>query len=357
MLKVIKRHADQYPQMQPIDVVKLIYQNEFGPGHFVENEFLSMQRLKKECSELQHVRGRYVEKIGNGLCRYWLYGMDEWEQAILNRIFVYSANHRKGSIEQYEGKMKAVGQILEELPFCFSKEEYEACIRNQKESGYPAVSHSEGFRNTYRPTYRVIEEKFVPFLPILAEIEKLQQEKENPVIGIDGNAAAGKTTLADCIACLYDCDMIHMDEFFLPANLRSRERLMEVGGNIHYERFRDEVIEGIRKKEAFSYRSFSCHRMDYVGEKTISNRKMLIVEGSYAMREDFRDIYDYKIFLTLPEKLQKDRILTRNGEQMYGMFRDKWIPMENRYFEEGRVKENCDYCYRWEEKVDSIFFE
>ena len=61
------------------------------------------------------------------------------------------------------------------------------------------------------------------------------------IIAIDGRAASGKSTLAQQLGELLDADVIHMDDFFLPPSLRTKERLSEPGGNVHYERFAEEV--------------------------------------------------------------------------------------------------------------------
>lgn len=361
LLEIIRRHKEKYPVMQVQDVVKLIYQNEFGPGHFVENPKQSLERLQEEYMVQKELDGkqkssdrkstREAEKIGNGLCRFFLSGMKEEELTALNRVFVHSANCRKGNKSNFEKKLLAVEESFEMFSFSFTKEEYRTYVRRQKECGYPAVSHSEDYRNAYQPSYRVIEEKYVPFMKVFATVEKRQQKKPNLVLGIEGNAAAGKTTLAQCLFELYDCEVIHMDEFFLPEELRIPDRMEETGGNIHYERFTSEVIEGIRSREPFEYRVFSCSEMRYTQVKKISNRKMLVIEGVYSMREDFRSVYDCKIFMKLPVILQKQRIIDRNGIEMYEVFRDKWIPMENRYFEICNPEDVCDL------KVDSIWGE
>ena len=36
--KILQDHAKRYPQMEPTDGVKLIYQNEFGGGHLIKDE-------------------------------------------------------------------------------------------------------------------------------------------------------------------------------------------------------------------------------------------------------------------------------------------------------------------------------
>ena len=78
------------------------------------------------------------------------------------------------------------------------------------------------------------------------KIEKLLSEKRNPVIAIDGPCSSGKTTLAVFLAEKYGFQVIHTDSFFLPSEMRSKERLSQPGGNVHYERFNDEVACGIK---------------------------------------------------------------------------------------------------------------
>lgn len=342
--KIIRKHRQQYPCLQPQDLYKLIYQNEFGPGHFLKEEKSSLQRMTKEYSEilLQH-EGNPIEPVGNGMCRYYLWGTKEKELKMLNRIFVLTANRHRGTAGAFESKLLSVCNLLPELDLGFSEKEYISYINRQKEQNYPAVSHSEEYRNAFLPAYRVIDERFAPYLALFTEIADKAAENPVLVIGIDGNAAAGKTTLAQCLTELFDCDCIHMDDFFLPVSLRTKERLEEIGGNVHYERFLAEVAKGLQGKEAFTYRIFSCRKMDYTGNVKISNQKMIVVEGAYSMRKEFQALYDYKIFMKLDEKEQERRIIKRNGTEMWQTFREKWIPMENRYFQTLGTEEIFDW--------------
>ena len=92
-------------------------------------------------------------------------------------------------------------------------------------------------------------------------------------------AAAGKTTAALMLQQKIAAErgltsakeieqkikIIHMDDFFLPPKLRTEARLNEPGGNVHYERFMEEVVMKLRSEECFEYRIFDCHVMDYTG--------------------------------------------------------------------------------------------
>lgn len=72
------------------------------------------------------------------------------------------------------------------------------------------------------------------------------------VIAMDGRAAAGKTTLAEELAVTLGGAVVHMDDFFLPGELRTPERLAAPGGNVHAERFVEEVLPYLRRGEAFA---------------------------------------------------------------------------------------------------------
>ena len=56
------------------------------------------------------------------------------------------------------------------------------------------------------------------------QIDMLLEEKDFAVVAIDGKCTSGKTTLASKLAELYDCNMFHMDDFFLRPEQRTPER-------------------------------------------------------------------------------------------------------------------------------------
>lgn len=58
-----------------------------------------------------------------------------------------------------------------------------------------------------------------------------------------------------------------MDDFFLPPELRTAERLSQPGGNVHYERFSAEVADGILRGKPFEYSVFDCSIMGVSGKK------------------------------------------------------------------------------------------
>ncbi len=53
-----------------------------------------------------------------------------------------------------------------------------------------------------------------------------------------------------------------------------------------------------------------------------------------------------KIFLDVDSDEQLDRIEKRNGKNQLSEFINKWIPLEEKYFEEFGIKEKCDLCFK-----------
>ncbi len=174
------------------------------------------------------------------------------------------------------------------------------------------------------------------------KIEEILSAKPNAVIAIDGCCASGKTTLATELAERFDMQIIHMDDFFLPPKMRTAQRLAQAGGNIHYERFNNEVADRLKSSKSFEYNVFSCKLGRFADKHTVSTQKPIIIEGSYSMHPEIPDIYDLKIFLKIDSKTQLERILERNGKEALEVFKSKWIPLENRYFSEFNIAERCD---------------
>lgn len=191
-----------------------------------------------------------------------------------------------------------------------------------------------------------MEEKFVlsdsckkRFLPVVEEINRLLKGTDEVIlVCIDGCAASGKTTLGYYLKDMFECNLFHMDDFFLRDEQRTEERAKEVGGNVDYERFKAEVLDCIWRKENVMYQAFSCKTRSLQEAREIQFRRLNIVEGSYSQHPYFGDDCQLRVFLDILPELQIERIRSRNGETMLETFLSTWIPMENAYFEKFEIK-------------------
>ena len=176
-------------------------------------------------------------------------------------------------------------------------------------------------------------------------IDALLEGKAQVILAIDGNCTAGKTTLAAVLEKEYDCNVFHMDDFFLRPQQRTAQRYAEPGGNVDYERFREEVLQPLMKGGAFSYRPFSCKAFSLGESVAISPKRLNIVEGTYCLHPYFGDVYDLRVFLSVDSETQRARILQR-PQQLQARFFTDWIPMEKQYFDCFRIPEQAHI--RWD---------
>lgn len=182
-----------------------------------------------------------------------------------------------------------------------------------------------------------------PLRPLAEAVEGLCPATSPVILAIDGMSAAGKTTAAEILSRYWDAPVVHMDDFFLPAELRTVERLAQPGGNVHYERFAVEVLPMLRRGEAFSYRCFSCTTMAYSGEARLPAAPIVIVEGAYALHPVFGDYADVTAFFAVSPEIQRQRILSRGAAAAWGRFQEKWIPLENTYHAAFDIRRRADF--------------
>ncbi len=178
----------------------------------------------------------------------------------------------------------------------------------------------------------------------MSALNRLMAEKASVIIAIDGPSGAGKSSLAGLLQTKYgDCAVFHMDDFFLPADKKTPERLQTPGGNVDWERFLREVLLPLMHGEPFAYRPFNCGTGELAEPVRIAPRKLNLVEGVYSHHPALREAYDAAVFLSVGRREQLDRILARNGETMLQRFVEEWIPLEDLYFEKMEIREKADY--------------
>lgn len=350
--KLLLKQYQLYPKMQLQDMVKLIYQNEFAGGHMIPDENESLKRLKNEFHSLKKEgSGKAIsqafENIGNGLCRLHLWALEDRdiELETINKFFVNTANSVKGSIDAFEEKLHVLIECCEGGSLPYSLQDLEAYLKEYKNQDYPPVSHSDIYRALYNPAYRIVKEEYCRFFELFDRIDALMKLDRPIYVAIDGNSGAGKSTLADLIGDVYDCNIFHMDDFFLTPDLRTEERLKEVGGNVDYVRFKEEVIQGLKSGQEFAYRPYNCQIMALEDAIYVKPKKLNIIEGVYSMHPTLIDNYDLKVFLSIDPEEQSRRILERNGPFMHKRFINEWIPLENQYFEVLKIKDKCDLVF------------
>ncbi len=177
---------------------------------------------------------------------------------------------------------------------------------------------------------------------LAARLESLLSTDAPVVLAIDGRAASGKSRLAEKLAKDYAARLVHMDDFFLPQELRTIERLAEPGSTLHYERFPVDVLPFLRKEEGFNYQSFDCSRMRLGEWRGLPPAQLTIVEGSYALHPKLGAYYDLSIFMSCPTDIQLARLKARNPIKLEE-FKKLWIPLEEKYICTFDIEKKADF--------------
>lgn len=156
---ILCAHAARYPLMQPADAVKLIYQCEFGSGHMIKSEAAALCRLREEYESTAHDKtAPLYEYIGCGITRVNLAAVDAdvFPLERLNAAFVAAANGAEGSMGGFKQKLNTLKRVCAEGRFTFGADELNEYLREYEKAGFPPVSHSERYREAYKPSYRII---------------------------------------------------------------------------------------------------------------------------------------------------------------------------------------------------------
>ena len=157
---ILMAHARRYPLMEPADAVKLIYQNEFGGGHLIRDEEACLNYLRREYDDLEKdPTALAYENIGNGIVRVNLEAVKPEDLEQLGQDFIASAEKHRGTLGRFLEKLEVLQTLTAEGVFAFDMDALKAYLSEYKAAGYPAVSHSSGYRKQYAPAYRVVLRK------------------------------------------------------------------------------------------------------------------------------------------------------------------------------------------------------
>lgn len=343
MRDILLLHAKRYPAMKAEDAVKLCYQSEFGGGHLAPSREDCGVGIREERASADPLPpgSPLLEKIGGGLLRLHLNapGAQALRSETIAGLFLAVAVPPRGSMPGLLKKLSTLRELCEKGEMPFSPAELEVFLAGYEKAGYPLCRHSEAYRRVYHPAYRLASEEAARFLPLLCALDQRLCAGETVTLAIDGPSGSGKSSLAAWLQKVYgDCEVFHMDDFFLPPEKKTPERLNTPGGNVDWERFLKEVLVPLKAGEPFTYRPYDCGECALADAVTATPRRLNLVEGVYSLHPALREAYDLTLFLAINRQEQLRRIMERSGPAMQQRFIKEWIPLEDLYFEAMSIK-------------------
>lgn len=330
MIKYLLDSYRAFPLMQVEDFIKLIYQAEYGCEHMLDTN--TENRLTEECRQLDapYVEQQLFDTISDNLVRVNLSPYKDNGYSLATLADMMKSVPCSGSVEGLERRLSQLVQLLQEHRIDLPINGVLRALSQYRAKGYGAVRHSTAYRMNYQPHYRVISKKHAQLLPVIANIDRMLYHKMNIIVAIDGNSCSGKSFYANALSNYYNnCNIIHCDDFFLPPDMRTADRLDSVGGNIHYERLK-QVLASITKDVPFVYQTYNCHTNSYT-DIAIEPKRLTIVEGSYSLHSQLSSFYCMGIVLSVEPNEQRHRVSQRESVESYHNYINKWIPLENKY--------------------------
>ena len=169
-LGLVQLHLGWYPLMEPRDVYKLLYQGIMGAEHLLNS---AVEFTRQLASEFERVRADRLERLLEPVRpdhTLWRLNLRSYKSRHLQVDALYTL--------LLEASRVPVGDQLE-LRAAW-KEFVASCEHNHlqgfkpseihsftawlEKSGYPAVHHSQVYRQQYQPAYRLITDPFIQAL-------------------------------------------------------------------------------------------------------------------------------------------------------------------------------------------------
>lgn len=328
---VLLSHAAAYPQMEACDYVKLAYQSEFGCGHLLTDREAAYAMFLEEWDAVStDALEPLTVTIGGGYARLNLAAAKLcMPPELVFSMFEMSVSGR-GTKEGFDRKIRNMQRAAKMgILLCNGDEivQYASTLGNQ------LPSHSARYRRLYGAHYRLITAELAAIAPLCMLLSDAGRKADRINVAIEGRAASGKTTVAALLGKLFDGNVIAMDDYFLPTERKTKERLALPGGNVDVERLKQEVM-GERYADSLTHARFDCHKQVLLPAIKEVRRQYLFVEGVYSLHPELRDFYDVKFLLDTDKQSQRNRILERGGEALLHRYETEWLPLEEAYFAE-----------------------
>ena len=321
----LKYHLKKYPKMTNQDIIKLIYQETLGPNHIISDQNRVLNYLQKELEENNNLSNNLYEYLGTNYVRMDIHKYYQYFNNIdtLFNLFLNSLSPNQDL------------NLLKDTLNNF------LTIDDLKDYNYLPVSHSDIYKSSYLPHYRIIKSSLLTIEHKVIQLDNyLSLLPSKSIISLEGRCASGKSTITSKLKHKYT--IIPIDDFFLPINLKTKERLNEIGGNINYELVKKMLVELKqalkRNLEVFSYSAFDCSKQEYYTKEIILKDKV-ILEGVYSASIYFRELIDKIAYLFVDKETQLKRI---NNRSLKEKFINEWIPLEEKYFEHILIEEIAD---------------
>ena len=195
---------------------------------------------------------------------------------------------------------------------------------------------------------------------IFHNITMLINRNDITIIGIDGLGGSGKSTISNRLSELlsnkgYNNIILHIDDFIFPQNIRYNAEYPEwqcyYNLQWRYDYLTKDILLPIKQNRVLdSYIELYDKEFDnYKKEKlVIKSKTIVIVEGIFLQRAELKGLFDYVIYIDVPECIRFERLIKRDTyigseSDIISKYQNRYFPAERKYIEEYDPHNKADY--------------
>ncbi|EDL66771.1 kinase [Bacillus sp. SG-1] len=190
-----------------------------------------------------------------------------------------------------------------------------------------------------------------------AVLEAVKEKKKGNrfILGIDGLSRSGKTTLTKSLCeSLKEQDIPHI-VFHIDDHIVEKKRRYDTGRDEWFEYYflqwdlqdiREHFFENLLLGKTFSLNYYDSSADSHT-LKTIQlpEECFIIVEGVFLQRQEWRDYFDYVVFLDCPKNRRFQRERKETQEQLK-KFQNRYWKAEDFYMKAVSPRQKCDMVLR-----------
>jgi len=193
---------------------------------------------------------------------------------------------------------------------------------------------------------------------IAERIKERYTEGKTLIVGIDGLGGAGKSTVSQKLCGElrkdYNVTVLHIDDFIHRREVRYNDSFpqWECYYNLQwrYDYLKDIIIP-IRKGKTFDgcIEFYDKDNDIYILSHTnIPSGSIVIIEGIFLQRSELGGMFDFMIYIDIPEEIRLERVLDRDGyigdrKQIRTKYENRYFPAERYYTEMCSPAEKADF--------------
>ena len=167
MRTILIEHSQRYPQWAIDDLYKLMHQSAIGSEHALSSEDRVRDWLRTEVNSLGSGPDEPIlDPISpdGKIVRIHLrpFSKLNLDTEKLLQAFLHTAQIVTPSTNQMLEYTILAKKLAEDGHLSFDADEIYGYVQELRESGFPAVHHSQIFKEKYLPAYRVVARKLIP---------------------------------------------------------------------------------------------------------------------------------------------------------------------------------------------------